>query len=114
MVTERLGVAVNPPARVDVYVADDVVPVVPIPAVAVVGVRCAIAFVPVAAKMDPAVDANPGAVANRLSRTLAFHCAAVKATLVTAVKGVVHAMVTALRSSVVPLPGAARQPAAPP
>jgi hypothetical protein len=55
--------------------------------VAVAGVRCAIELVPVAAKIDPAVEARAGAVVSKLSRTLEFHCAAVRAELVTAVNG---------------------------
>src|SRR4051812_1293817 len=49
-------------------------------------------FAPVATKMLPAVVAFAGAVSSRLSRTEAFHWAAVRAAFATAVRGTVQAM----------------------
>src|SRR5690349_18714378 len=87
--SEAVTVTAGPPvvrSVNDVEVVVSVAVTVELPAL-----RSARLFTPAAAMYDPAVVAFATAVSKRLSRTEAFHCAAVSAAFATAVRGVVHA-----------------------
>src|SRR4051794_33481320 len=60
--------------------------------------RAAMALAPVATPIWPAVVTSAGRVVSRLSRTDAFHCAAVSAVLETAVRGTDQAIKAPLRA----------------